>query len=109
LETLCGVSLEDAEIEYELTSFSPVGLRRRNSETGLPFALMVRIFSTFPGETFSDKVAYWAENVAGLSKDEIARIRANLVNAPGAAKGDADFSGAVLKLPLYMTMLIPEM
>ena len=86
LEALCGVSLEDAEIEYELTSFSPVGMRRRNSETGLPFALMVRLISTFPGETFADKVAYWAENVAGLTKDEIARIRANLVNAPGAAK-----------------------
>ena len=86
LEALCGVSLEDAEIEYELTSFSPVGMRRRNSETGLPFALMVRLFSTFPGATFADKVAYWAENVAGLTKDEIARIRANLVNAPGAAK-----------------------
>lgn len=86
LETLCGVSLEDAEIEYELTSFSPVGMRRRNSETGLPFALMVRLILTFPGEAFADKVAYWAENVAGLTKDEIARIRANLVNAPGAAK-----------------------
>ena len=35
---------------------------------------------------FWNKVAYWAENVAGLTKDEIARIRANLVNAPGAAK-----------------------
>ena len=86
LETLCGVSLEDATIEYELTSFSPVGVRRRDSETGLPFALMVRLLSGFPGETFADKVAYWAENVAGLTKDEIARIRANLVNAPGAAK-----------------------
>ena len=86
LEALCGVSLEDAEIEYELTSFSPVGMRHRNSETGLPFALMVRLISTFPGEAFADKVAYWAENVAGLTKDEIARIRANLVNAPGAAK-----------------------
>ena len=85
LETLCGVSLEDATIEYELTSFSPVGMRRRNSETGLPFALMVRLLSGFPGETFADKVTYWAENVAGLTKDEIARIRANLVNAPGAA------------------------
>ena len=80
LETLCGVSLEDATIEYELTSFSPVGVRRRDSETGLPFALMVRLLSSFPGETFNDKVAYWAENVAGLSKDEIERIRLNLVN-----------------------------
>lgn len=72
--------------QYELTERGRAVLRRRNSETWLPFALMVRLISTFPGEAFADKVAYWAENVAGLTKDEIARIRANLVNAPGAAK-----------------------
>ena len=35
--------------------------------------------NTFPGETFADKVAYWAEHVAGLAKTEIAAIRANLM------------------------------
>lgn len=78
LETLCGVPPEVAEIDYELTSFSPVGTRTRNREAALPFALMVRTMTTFPGDTFADKVAYWAENVAGLSKDEIAAIRSKL-------------------------------
>ena len=79
LETLCGVSVADATIDYELTSFSPVGPRTRSRESVQPFALVVRTMNTFPGETFADKVAYWAENVAGLSKSEIAAIRANLV------------------------------
>lgn len=80
LETLCGVSLADATIDYELTSFSPVGRRLRNREADQPFAVMVRAMSGFPGKTFSDKVAYWAEKVAGLTKEEIAAIRANLTD-----------------------------
>lgn len=79
LETLCGVSVADATIDYELTSFSPVGTRFRSRESVQPFALVVRTMNTFPGETFADEVAYWAEKVAGLSKSEIAAIRANLV------------------------------
>ena len=78
LETLCGVSVTDATIDYELTSFSPVGLRFRNREAVQPFALVVRTMNTFPGETFADKVAYWAEKVAGVTPAEIAAIRANL-------------------------------
>ena len=78
LETLCGVSVADATIDYVLTSFSPVGTRFRSRESVQPFALVVRTMNTFPGETFADKVAYWAEHVAGLTKTEIAAIRANL-------------------------------
>ena len=78
LETLCGVSLADARAEYELTSFSPVGLRTSNRESVQPFATLVRTLSTYPGETFRDKVAYWAEKVARLTSAEIAAIRANL-------------------------------
>ena len=80
LETLCGVSVADATIDYELTSFSPVGQRTRNRESVQPFALVVRTMDTFPGETFADKVAYWAEKVAGLTKAEIAAIRDNLMH-----------------------------
>ena len=79
LETLCGVPVADATVEYELTSFSPIGLRYRSRESVQPFALVVRTMNTFPGETFADKVAYWAEHVAGLTKAEIAAIRANLM------------------------------
>lgn len=79
LETLCGVTVEDATIDYELTSFSPVGHRARNRESVQPFALVVRTMNTFSGEKFSDKVAYWAEKVAGLTKDEISAIRRNLM------------------------------
>lgn len=78
LETLCGVSLADARAEYELTSFSPVGLRTSNRESVQPFATLVRTLSTYPGETFQEKVAYWAEHVARLTRAEIAAIRANL-------------------------------
>ena len=35
--------------------------------------------NTFPGKTFADKVAYWAEKVAGLTPEEIAAIRRNLM------------------------------
>ena len=80
LETLCGVSVADATIDYELTSFSPVGLRFRSRESVQPFALVVRTMNTFPGETFADKVAYWAEKVAGVTPAEIAAIRANLMS-----------------------------
>ena len=80
LETLCGVPLADARAEYELTSFSPVGLRTSNRESVQPFATMVRTLSTYPGATFRDKVAYWAEKVARLTSAEIAAIRANLMS-----------------------------
>ena len=78
LETLCGVPVAEATAEYELTTFSPVQRRTRNRESVQPFALMVRTMTTFPGETFADKVAYWAERVAGLTREEIAAIRRNL-------------------------------
>jgi hypothetical protein len=79
LETLCGVSPVDATIDYELTSFSSVGHRWRSRESVQPFALVVRTMNTFPGKTFADKVAYWAEKVAGLTPEEIAAIRRNLM------------------------------
>ena len=79
LETLCGVSPVDATIDYELTSFSAVGHRGRSRESVQPFALVVRTMNTFPGRTFADKVAYWAEKVAGLTPADIAAIRRNLM------------------------------
>ena len=82
LETLCGVPVADATIDYELTSFSLVGLRYRSRESTQPFATMVRTMSTFPGVQFADKVAYWAEHVAGLTKDEINAIRTNMKAPP---------------------------
>jgi len=79
LETLCGVPVAEATAEYELTTFSPVQRRTRNRESVQPFAVMVRTMTTFPGEAFADKVAYWAEKVAELSREEIAAIRRNLL------------------------------
>lgn len=88
LETLCGVPLADARAEYELTSFSPVGLRTSSREAVQPFATMVRTLTTYPGGTFQEKVAYWAENVARLTPAEIAAIRANLCGGKTADKAE---------------------
>lgn len=93
LETLCGVSLADARAEFELTSFSPVGLRTSNRESVQPFATLVRTLSTYPGATFQDKVAYWAEKVARLTPAEIAAIRANLCEMKGSASSASDDAG----------------
>jgi len=90
LETLCGVPLADARAEYELTSFSPVGQRTSNRESVQPFATMVRTLSTYPGKTFQEKVAYFAEKVLRLTPAEIAAIRANLCETKAAKDAAAD-------------------
>lgn len=87
LETLCGVPLEDARIDYELTGFSPVGSRLSNRESVQPFATMVRTLSTYPGEAFRDKVEYYALNVLKLTAEEIASIRRTLC---AASKPDSE-------------------
>ena len=115
LETLCGVPLADARAEYELTSFSPVGLRTSSRESVQPFATMVRTLSTYPGKTFQEKVAYWAEKVARLTPAEIAAIRANLCD--GKPSGDAGFRddpakywdvAALMKVPKYRPNPFPD-
>ena len=84
VETLCGVPLELARIDYELTGLSPVGGRVSNRESVQPFATMVRTLSTYPGKTFKDKVEYYALNVLKLSAAEIASIRNSLTGGSGA-------------------------
>ena len=53
-----------------------------------PFATMVRTLTTYPGGTFQEKVAYWAEKVARLTPAEIDAIRANLCGGKTADKAE---------------------
>ena len=80
VEGLCGVSEADLSIDYELTSFcASFGIRARNAAKTYPFPQFVARLKEYPGKTLSDKIAAYMETTLGLSADEIAAIRRNVM------------------------------
>ena len=76
LEGLCGVGEADLSIDYELTSF---GIERRHRTDGTyKFASFVGKVKAYPGDSLKDKIESFAVSELGLSKEEIASIRAIL-------------------------------
>lgn len=75
VEGACGVSESDISKEYELTSFSTVGVRKRNSG-GFPEAM--EYVKSFSGANLQEKfVSYLL--AGGLNSDEIAILISELV------------------------------
>lgn len=80
LEGLCGVNEVDLSIDYELTSFAGVfGTRPRTGTKSFAFPQFIAKLKTYPGSALSDKIASYMEQALGLSRDEIASIRRNIL------------------------------
>ena len=79
LEGLCGVSEPELNVEYELTSF---GLAER-ARTDKPyyFASLVKRMKACPGANLNEQIEWYALNELGLTQNEIASIRRNLMKA----------------------------
>ena len=89
LEGLLGVSYTECLMDYELTSFDNIHLRRRNAMVtdmnGFNYNfpdLTNRIKQDYPNwktMDFSEICADWLEDHAGFSKTEIEQLKENLL------------------------------
>ncbi|MCQ2799638.1 MAG: tyrosine-protein phosphatase [Bacilli bacterium] len=89
LEGLLGVSYTECLMDYELTSFDNIHLRRRNAqvtdENGYSYnfpSLPAQIKKDYPNWAtmdFSEICADWMESRAGFSKEQIEQLRENLL------------------------------
>ena len=79
---LLGVSESDLAREYELSSFSPIGMwdRTRNS-TIYGYAAMVTALKAYSGSTITDKFVDFATTGCGVSADTITSFRALMLEA----------------------------
>lgn len=76
IEAICGVSLNDIEKEFELTSFSAFNLRQRSDETWIE---MLRVINALPGDTFRDKAITYALRT-GVTIEEINTLRRAMIS-----------------------------
>jgi hypothetical protein len=76
LTGLLGLSESDLAREYELSSFSPIGMydRIRNS-TVYSYSAMVAALKTYSGDTITEKFADFATTGCGVSADTINTFR----------------------------------
>lgn len=80
LEGLCGVSRTDVEIDYELTSLSGAfGVRSRVDGSCKPFRPWMMEMLKRSGEDWCDKITNFVKDGLGLTDEEIAAIRNNLM------------------------------
>ena len=92
------------ELFYHFNSSQDDRDSRMEIEFLLPKSKVSARHNIYPVEVKS------ANDYTTASMDKFCRKFASVAARPVVLyPGDADFSGAVLKLPLYMTMLIPEM
>lgn len=74
LEAVLGVSAKDCSIDYELTSFSVVGVRTRTGTNDYYFRQGIQYINGYSGSTFKQK----AENIllnAGITSEQITALR----------------------------------
>ncbi|MBR3477742.1 MAG: tyrosine-protein phosphatase [Bacteroidaceae bacterium] len=86
LEGLLGLTQEQMNKEYELTSLSFAGLRPKSGYADGDHQKLIEKIKTYEGETLRDKFdTYWTKEV-GISQDLIDEFRSiMLVDAPAAA------------------------
>lgn len=72
---LLGVSESDLAKEYELSSFSDIGLGRLRNSTSYNFSGMVTALKTYSGDTITDKFYDFATTGCGVSADTITSFR----------------------------------
>lgn len=89
IEAICGVSQNDIDRDYELTSFSKEPgtnnkweyhiLRKRNSTTNYHLKNIVSVINTMEGTSFNDRVIRFLLRT-GVSIDELNTIRFGLID-----------------------------
>ncbi len=77
-QALCGVTEEDLNIDYELSSFKHSFNRPRYDSTNMKFASVVKKLKEYNGETLKDKAEDYAVNFLGVTKAEVSNIRSIL-------------------------------
>ena len=86
LEGVLGLTQEQMNLEYELTSLSFAGLRPKSGYADGDHQKLIEKIKTYEGETLRDKFdTYWTKEV-GISQDLIDEFRSiMLVDAPATA------------------------
>lgn len=84
LEGLLGLSQEQMNLEYELTSLSFAGQRPKSGYADGDHQLLIEKIKTYEGETLRDKFdTYWTTEV-GISQDLIEEFRSIMLFDPNA-------------------------
>ena len=76
IEALCGVSREDIEREYELTSFARGNIRKKSSEE---WQSLIKYLNNMDGNSLRDKAVNYALK-SGVTKSEINTLRKALID-----------------------------
>ncbi len=101
LEGLSGASEEDLSIDYELTSFSTLGLRHRYNEitdkSSFTYANMIAKIKAFEGDTLQKKFENYAVNLLGLTRGQVSNIQSILSGNGVVYESTADGTGIIDK------------
>ena len=76
---LLGVSESDLAKEYELSSFSKIGVGRTRKSTTYDYKGIVNVIKGYSGSTLKDKFVDYAET-CGISSDTIASFRSIMIS-----------------------------
>ena len=75
LEAILGVPLERCDMDYEMTSFSVVGVRKRTSDGVNYYHSGVSQINNMSGSTYQEKAVNYAVNTLGISRDLITQFQ----------------------------------
>ena len=75
LEAILGVPLERCDMDYEMTSFSVVGVRKRTSDGVNYYHSGVSQINNQSGSTYQEKAINYAVNTLGISRDLITQFQ----------------------------------
>lgn len=75
LEAILGVPLERCDMDYEMTSFSVVGVRKRTSDSVNYYHSGVSQINNQSGSTYQEKAVNYAVNTLGISRDLITQFQ----------------------------------
>ncbi len=79
LEAVLGVSQKDCSIDYELTSFSCIGIRARSGEGDHYFTQGMQFLESQAGATFQQKAVNYVINTLGISAEDVAAFQRNML------------------------------
>ena len=79
LEAILGVSQKDCSIDYELTSFSCVGIRARSGQGNVYFTQGMQFLEGLSGATFQQKAVNYVVNTLSIRPEVVAAFQNNML------------------------------
>ena len=79
LESLLGIAPERCDIDFELTSFSTVGLRARNGSSPEQYYTVYNAINNASGNTWQEKAINYVVNTLGVDRDMITQFQNDML------------------------------